>query len=569
MPRLFLSFIIVSCFTPIAFSQTANEPVSQALSQGDLYFSKHKYDLAIDSYRKADKLSRHTSASAYLHLASTERKLGAFSLALDDAKHAEKVAGDDKTSAVKAHQVRAALLTQMSGKPTDKKLKEAEDELRQSLTLNVDQPLTHYDLGIVLIKQERDSEGVAELNTFVGSPGADSKTVTDARRVIANPIRGREPFAPDFSFFTNDNRTISNASLRGRVVLLDFWATWCPPCRESLPIVRGIDKKYAGKQFQVVSVSGDDDEDVWRTFTTAQNMTWSQYIDLSNEVEDSFKVDSIPTFVVLDKDGVIRYRQSGLGDSTQSDIEDAINKALKRPSDPTLAAAAAQAAPESSPPSSSAGAANSTANTSSDEKSSAEDAPAEQGSSIDVGTISGNTYKNEDLQMTYVFPQGWTAEKPDLIRGLNVRKAAAMRVAILQQHPEMANSLHVSFPKFILYASRTGQGEPDHMSLPSLRISAARTQSDDISLDLFEEIVKNMAVAQKMTQLGPASKFTVKEHDFVRADFERLAGSSKIYYSYIQTISGDYKLTIEMFSSSKEELEKIADSLQSMVITDE
>jgi thiol-disulfide isomerase/thioredoxin len=568
MPRLILSFFILSWLVPIASSQTARDPVSQALSQGDLYFSKHKYDLAIESYRKADKLSHHTSAAAYLHLASTERKLGAFSLALDDAKRAEKVGGNDKTTVVEAHQVRAALLAQMSGKPTDKKLKEAEDELRQSLTLDVAQPLTHYNLGIVLIKQERDSEGVAELNTFVSSPGADSKTVSDARRIIANPIRGREPFAPDFSFSTSDNRTISNASLHGTVVLLDFWATWCPPCRESLPIVRGIDKKYVGKQFQVVSVSGDDDEDVWRTFTTAQNMTWSQYIDLSNAVEDSFTVDSIPTFIVLDKDGVIRYRQSGLSDSTQGDIEDAINKALKHPSDPTLAAAAAKAAPESSP-SSPVAIANSAANTSSDEKSSVDDAPAEQGSSIDIGTISGNIYKNEDLQITYTFPQGWTAEKPDLIRDLNVRKAAAMRAALLQQHPEMASSLHISFPKFILYASRTGQGEPDRMSVPSLRISAARTQSDDISVDLFDEIAKNMAVAQKMTQLGPASKLTVKDHDFVRADFERPAGSSKVYYSYVQTISGDYKLTIEMFASSKEDLQKIADSLQSMVITDE
>jgi len=568
MPRLILAVLFLCISAPaisaqtISDPQTASDPVSQALSQGDLYLSKHKYDLAIEAYQKADKLSHHTSPTAYLRLASTERKLGAFSMALDDAKHAEKVAGSDRTSAVQAHQVRAALLTQMAGKSTDKKLKEAEDELRQALALDVPQSLTHYDLGMVLIKQERDAEGVAELNAFVAAPDADPKTVIEARRVIANPIRGREPFAPDFSFTTKGNQNISNASLRGKVVLLDFWATWCPPCRESLPMVRGIDKKYSGKQVQVVSISGDDDEDVWRTFTTAQNMTWSQYIDLSDEVETSFKVDSIPTFVVLDKDGVIRFRQSGLGDSTAGDIEDAINKALKRPSDPALAAAAAAAQPPTKQESSlsvASDATNSAASTSTSEKpSSEEDAAIDQSLPVDLGTVSGNIYKNEDLEITYALPQGWTAEKPESLRDLNIRKIAAMRAAILQQHPEAANSLHMTAP-----------GNADRMSIPCMRISAVRTQSDDISVDLFDRITKNMAVAQKMTVVKPAAKFTVKNHDFVRADFQRPLGSSNVFYGYVQTISGDYKLTIEMFASSEEDLQKIVDSLQSMVITDE
>src|SRR5205814_3426222 len=51
-------------------------------------------------------------------------------------------------------------------------------------------------------------------------------------------IRARTPFAPRFSFTTHDNQAVSNASLRGKVVLMDFWGTWCPPCRESVPILR-------------------------------------------------------------------------------------------------------------------------------------------------------------------------------------------------------------------------------------------------------------------------------------------------------------------------------------------
>jgi hypothetical protein len=103
-----------------------------------------------------------------------------------------------------------------------------------------------------------------------------------------------------------------------------------------------------GKPFQLVSVSSDDDEDVWKTFIKAEHMDWPEYIDLSGDVLHAFKVESFPTFVVLDKDGVIRFRQSGEGPSTEGELEDAINKYLKRESDPKLAAAAAAEAP--SPP---------------------------------------------------------------------------------------------------------------------------------------------------------------------------------------------------------------------------
>src|SRR5215472_4389610 len=101
-----------------------------------------------------------------MKLASVERKLGDFSTALDDAKRAAKVAGDDKNAAAGAHLFRATLLTQMSGKPTDKKLREAEEELRQAITLDSGSTITHYDLGVVLLKQERDPEGLAELNNY-------------------------------------------------------------------------------------------------------------------------------------------------------------------------------------------------------------------------------------------------------------------------------------------------------------------------------------------------------------------------------------------------------------------
>ena len=132
---LTLFLALLALLTLVA--QESSNPITQALSQGDLYSSKRKYELALDAYHKADKLSHHSSAPCYLKIASVERKLGDFSSALDDAKKAVKVAGEDKSVAVRAHLLRASLLSQMAGKSTDKKLKEAEDEIRQALAMEI------------------------------------------------------------------------------------------------------------------------------------------------------------------------------------------------------------------------------------------------------------------------------------------------------------------------------------------------------------------------------------------------------------------------------------------------
>jgi thiol-disulfide isomerase/thioredoxin len=561
-PAVCMLFGILAAASLVA--QESSDPAAQALSQGDLYQSKRKYELALDAYHKADKLSHHSSAQTYLKLASVERKLGDFSSALDDAKRAVKAAGDDKSVAVRAHLLRANLLSQMAGKTSDKKLKEAEEEIRQALALDPGNAFVRYDLGFVLLKQERDPEGIAELNTFLSMSGADAETVAEARRMVANPLRARAPFAPDFSFTTHQNQDVSNASLRGKVVLMDFWGTWCPPCRESVPMLRTLNKKYAGKTFQLVSVSSDDDEDVWKTFINAEHMDWAEYIDLSGNVLHAFKVESFPTFVVFDKDGVIRFRQSGEGPTTEMELEDAINKYLKRESDPKLAAAAAA---EASTISKTGAAPNALSANGGSTKLPADSSLSLFG--IEASSISGNLCKNDALSMSYEFPRGWIAAKPESLHALNERTEAAAKAAILQQHPELADSLRFSTPKVIFYASRKGDGDGQRLGLPSLRISATPSRLDSLRLSNFQQMMDHLAVASGLKIFAAASEYTVNKHQFLRADFERTSGGTHVYQSYVQTLSEDYLLTIEIFASSSDELQQIAASLQSLAITEE
>lgn len=588
MNRVAALSLLVLLSSAIPLSAQSDDTFKQALAQGDLYQSHKKYQLALDAYHKADKLCHHSSPSCYLKIASLERKLGAFPDALEDARRAEKAAAGDKSVALQAHLFRAILLTQMSGKPSDKKLREAEDELRQAISLDSTAAIAHFDLAMVLLKQERDPDGLAEMNTFVALPNADPATVAEARRVIASPIRARAPFAPDFSFITHENENLSNAALRGKVVLLDFWGTWCPPCRESVPVVRALQKKYAGKNLQIVGISSDDDQQVWETFVKQNQMTWSEYIDLDGHVEKAFSIESFPTYIVLDKDGVIRFRQSGFGDLTQGELEEAINKALRRESDPKLAAAAiAGSSDTNSTAASTAIAANSgsgnAASVGSSQPSSAPrsalakstagvsqpDAPASPYQGLEAGYVSGSVYKNKELGMSYEFPHGWIPASSESLHSVNERTIGAAKSAILQQRPELVDSLHVNVVKVVFYASRKGNWDGQHYDLPSIRITAVPSRLDEINPDTFDKLVENRATASGMKVVGETSMFEVNKHRFYRADFDHAVGSIHVYQSLVQTIAGDYLLNVELYAYSQDELNQAAASLKSMFITDD
>jgi peroxiredoxin len=323
----------------IPSSGSADDPaslpgVAQAIAQGDALFAQKRFNKALEAYHSADKLAHHSCAPCLLRIVKIERQLGDFPSALEHAKKAVKAAGDNNVFAAQAHVVRGSLLAQMSTKSGDKKLKESEEEFRSALALDPTQVNTRFNLGFVLLRQERDADGIAELKTFVAASGADTRLVDKAREVMADPVRAREPFSPDFSITTLDGTNISNATLRGKVVLLDFWGTWCPPCRESIPMLASIRKKFADRPFEIVGISSDNDEQVWKSFITQHRMDWSEYIDLSGEVLDAFDVHEFPTFIVLDRDGIIRHRHSGVEQFTAADLDSAINKALKRPFTP-------------------------------------------------------------------------------------------------------------------------------------------------------------------------------------------------------------------------------------------
>lgn len=95
---------------------------------------------------------------------------------------------------------------------------------------------------------------------------------------------------------------------KGKVVLIDFWATWCGPCRKEMPNIVSLYNKYKDSGFEIIGISLDNDEDSWKNGVANLNMTWPQFSDLGGwkgKAATSYQINRIPQTFLLDRDGTI------------------------------------------------------------------------------------------------------------------------------------------------------------------------------------------------------------------------------------------------------------------------
>jgi len=234
-----------------------------------------------------------------------------------------KLKAGDRTEAALADELKEfdALLAKHKAEKTD--------DVAQILLMKAQLYLQVFD------KSEKGVELINQLNRAFPEtkPGKNADTILEgiekqaaAQKIRSTLVEGAK--FPDFDEKDVDGKPFNLAAYKGKVVLVDFWATWCGPCIAELPNVMKAYEKHHPKGFEIVGISLDSDKSKLEKFTKEKNMTWQQYFDgqgWNNKLSGKYGVNSIPATYLLDGEGKIIAK-----DLRGDDLETAVAKALAK-----------------------------------------------------------------------------------------------------------------------------------------------------------------------------------------------------------------------------------------------
>lgn len=167
--------------------------------------------------------------------------------------------------------------------------------------------------GEALACLKQDEKAVACFQQFAKMMPPGSHEQRRALRYASRLDLVRARMAPSFALTTVDGQRVSLDDLQGKVVLVDFWATWCSACLTAVPHIRDIAKKFQGEPLVVISISLDTNPGEWKKFITKHEMTWPQYFDggWTGPISRAFGVHAIPQTFTIDADGVLQDEHIG------------------------------------------------------------------------------------------------------------------------------------------------------------------------------------------------------------------------------------------------------------------
>jgi peroxiredoxin len=314
---------------PRPIAAQSEDSYESELAKGNDLLRRRRWEDALKSFKKANDLHDKRSVEACLGMVQAYYGLEAYKNVVDTCEKIIELAAGDANTLAEVYNYEGISLQMQANAKDQKKLADAEAVFRKGVALNPNLAILHYNLGFTMMELNRDAEGIVELKKYVSMNPEGSKA-EEAARLIANPRRAREAFAPDFSLTTADGEYVTLEDLRGKVVLLDFWGIWCTPCVASVPALRDLQKRFAKEpQFKMISVSTDTNEPKWRDFIEKNQMVWTQYFDRDKHVTHTFDVRAFPTYILLDNEGIVRYREVSTRWERTGDLPDAIKKYLK------------------------------------------------------------------------------------------------------------------------------------------------------------------------------------------------------------------------------------------------
>lgn len=176
--------------------------------------------------------------------------------------------------------------------------------------------------GVVEASDPKRAEALLRSAAKSGAPefAQMAQTRLDRMELMRKPL--------EMSFTSVDGRKVDVAKMRGKVVLVDFWATWCGPCVQALPELKAAYDKFHEKGFEIVGVSLDEDKEALEQFVKERDVPWPNYFDgkgWENELSSKHGITAIPAQWLVDKNGMI------VATETRGDLAEQVEKLLNDP----------------------------------------------------------------------------------------------------------------------------------------------------------------------------------------------------------------------------------------------
>jgi peroxiredoxin len=168
------------------------------------------------------------------------------------------------------------------------------------------------------------------------TPSIDVTKTADPTNVVApgedvtfTVVVANNSVAPAFSLQTRDGKTLSLEDLRGEVVMINFWATWCGPCRQEMPLLEQIYQRYSGLGFTLLGVNVEEHSADADRFLAETPVSFPILFDPNNEVSKQYGVRAMPSTVIVDRQGNVRFLHHGYQPGYENEYQNQIRELVR------------------------------------------------------------------------------------------------------------------------------------------------------------------------------------------------------------------------------------------------
>jgi thiol-disulfide isomerase/thioredoxin len=279
-----------------------------------------------EAYKKANKIAGGQCVECVAGVYKMQMMQGSYKDAIATATEMGAMGSTPLVKSVAEYDRGRALMGKDGEKPKPEQLEVELQAFHQAVTVYPQNAAATFSEGQVLARLGRMDDARKSFQLCLSEMKPGDSAWLRVKHFADDPELSTHKMAPPFEVTAMDGTKFNLDAMGGRVVLIDFWATWCGPCNRELPHMRKIAKEFANDPLVIISVSWDSDEAKWKDFVAKNGMTWVQYRDTDHSLSTEFGIDAIPHYFTIDSDGVLTAEMLG----EDADVEGKLKKLIAK-----------------------------------------------------------------------------------------------------------------------------------------------------------------------------------------------------------------------------------------------